>query len=42
MPIEIEEQLIQTIIRIFNYTKNQANNLFQELLLCVKRRDLVR
>ena len=42
MPIEIEEQLIHTIIRTFNYTKKQAKNLLEELLLCVKRRDLVR
>lgn len=42
IPIEIEEQLIHTIIRTFNYTKKQAKNLLEELLLCVKRRDLVR
>ncbi len=41
MPAEIREQLIHTIMKTFNYNKNQANNLFKELLMCVKKRDLV-
>jgi hypothetical protein len=41
MPSDIREQLIHTIMKIFNYNKKQANNLFKELLMCVKQRDLV-
>ena len=42
MAPEIQEQLIHTIMRTFSYTKKQANNLFRELLMCVKKRDLVK
>ncbi|CAF0737337.1 unnamed protein product [Didymodactylos carnosus] len=41
MPLEIQEQLIQTIIKTFGYTREQAQNLFLELMLCVKRKDLI-
>ena len=41
MPSDIREQLIHTIMKTFNYNKKQANNLFKELLMCVKKRDLV-
>lgn len=41
MPDDIREQLIHTIMKTFSYTKKQANHLFTELLMCVKRRDLV-
>lgn len=41
MPTDIREQLIHTIMKTFNYSKQQANHLFKELLMCVKRRDLV-
>lgn len=41
MPDDIREQLIHTIMKTFNYTKNQAIHLFKELLMCVKKRDLV-
>lgn len=39
---DIREQLIHTIMKTFNYTKSQANNLFKELMMCVKKRDLVK
>jgi transient receptor potential cation channel subfamily M protein 3 len=42
MPPEIQEQLIRTIMKTFGYTNRQANNLFRELMMCVKRRDLVK
>jgi transient receptor potential cation channel subfamily M protein 3 len=42
MPTEIQEQLIHTIMKTFNYTQQQANNLFKELMMCVKKRDLVK
>ena len=42
MPAEIQEQLIHTIMKTFSYTKRQANNLFKELMMCVKKRDLVK
>ena len=41
MSAEIQEQLIQTIMKIFTYTGKQANHLFKEIMMCVKRRDLV-
>jgi hypothetical protein len=41
MPSDIREQLIHTIMKTFSYNKKQANNLFKELLMCVKERDLV-
>jgi hypothetical protein len=41
MPSEIQEQLIHTIIKTFNYTRKQANDLFKELMMCVKKRELV-
>jgi hypothetical protein len=41
MSPEIQEQLIQTIMKTFAYTRKQANNLFKELMMCVKNRDLV-
>jgi hypothetical protein len=42
MPPDIQEQLIHMIMKTFSYTKTQANNLFKELLMCVKKRDLVK
>ena len=41
MSPEIQEQFTQTITRTFSCSKNQANDLFKELMLCVKKRDLV-
>lgn len=42
MAPDIQEQLMQTIMKTFMYTRKQANSLFQELMMCVKKRDLVR
>ncbi|CAF1325694.1 unnamed protein product, partial [Rotaria sordida] len=41
MSPEIQAQLIHTIMKTFSYTKKQANNLFHELMMCVKKRDLI-
>jgi transient receptor potential cation channel subfamily M protein 3 len=42
MPSEIQKQLIHTIIKTFNYTRKQANDLFKELMMCVRKRELVK
>lgn len=42
MPNDIQEQLIQTIMKTFTYTSRQARHLLKDLMMCVKRRDLVR
>ncbi|CAF3959542.1 unnamed protein product, partial [Rotaria sp. Silwood2] len=41
MSPEIQAQLIHTAMKTFSYTKKQAKNLFNELMMCVKRRDLI-
>ncbi|CAF3698093.1 unnamed protein product [Adineta steineri] len=41
MPVDIQEQLIHTIMKTFSYTRKQANNLFKELMMCVRKRDLI-
>ncbi|CAF1499010.1 unnamed protein product [Rotaria sp. Silwood1] len=41
MSPDIQAQLIHTIMKTFSYTKKQAKNLFNELMMCVKRRDLI-
>lgn len=38
----IHDQLILTIQKTFQYTQVQAEKLFIELMLCVKKKDLVR
>ena len=42
MPSDIQEQLIQTLMKTFTYNARQARHVFKELMMCVKRRDLVR
>lgn len=37
----IHDQLILTIQKTFQYTQVQAEKLFIELMLCVKKKDLV-
>ncbi len=38
---DIKEQLIMTIMRTFNYTKEQADYLFVQLMNCVNNKDLI-
>ena len=37
----LRDQLILTIERTFQYTQDQAEKLFIELMLCVKKKELV-
>ena len=37
----LRDQLIMTIERTFQYTQDQAEKLFIELMLCVKKKELV-
>jgi hypothetical protein len=41
MPESLRDQLIMTIEKIFQYSKEQAEKLFIELMLCVKKKELV-
>lgn len=41
MAESLRDQLILTIQRTFMYSLEQAEKLFIELMLCVKKRDLV-
>ncbi|XP_076465905.1 transient receptor potential cation channel subfamily M member 1-like [Babylonia areolata] len=41
MPESLRDQLIMTIQKIFQYTVEQAEKLFIELMLCVKKRELI-
>ena len=38
----LRDQLILTIQKTFQYSQEQAEKLFLELMLCVKKRELVR
>ena len=42
MPAEIEEQLIETMMRTFDCNLKLARHLFKDLMMCVKERDLVK
>ena len=41
MPENLRDQLIATIERTFNYSSQQAEKVFIELMLCVRKRELV-
>lgn len=41
MPESLRDQLIMTIQKIFQYTVEQAEKLFIELMLCVKKKEMV-
>ncbi|CAF4628555.1 unnamed protein product [Rotaria socialis] len=41
MAPDIQAQLMHTIMKTFMYTSKQAKNIFQELMMCVKKRDLI-
>ncbi|KAL8568792.1 hypothetical protein ACOMHN_000075 [Nucella lapillus] len=41
MPESLRDQLIMTIQKIFQYTVEQAEKLFIELMLCVKKKELI-
>jgi hypothetical protein len=41
MDIDVQEQLITTIMKTFAYTKAQANYLFIQLMNCVINKDLI-
>jgi len=38
----LRDQLIMTIEKTFTYTREQAEKVFIELMLCVKKQELVR
>ena len=42
MPDQLRDQLILTIERTFQYSQEQAEKLYMELMLCVKKKELVR
>ena len=42
MPEQLRDQLILTIERTFQYSQEQAEKLFMELMLCVKKKELVK
>ena len=41
MPESLRDQLILTIQKTFQYSQEQAEKLFIELMLCVKKKELV-
>ena len=41
MPEQLRDQLILTIEKTFQYSREQAEKVFIELMLCVKKRELV-
>ena len=41
MPESLRDQLIVTIEKTFQYKREQAEKLFIELMLCMKKKDLV-
>ena len=42
MPESLRDQLILTIEKTFQYSHEQAEKLFIELMVCVKKKELVR
>ena len=42
MPETLRDQLILTIEKTFQYSREQSEKLFIELMLCVKKKELVR
>ena len=42
MPESLRDQLILTVEKTFQYSHEQAEKLFIELMLCVKKKELVR
>lgn len=42
MPESLRDQLIITIEKTFKYPREQAEKVFIELMLCVKKRELVK
>ena len=41
MDLDVQEQLISTIMKTFAYSKEQADYLFIQLMNCVANKDLV-
>jgi hypothetical protein len=41
MDFDLKEQLINTIMKTFAYNKEQAENIFVELMNCVSNKDYV-
>ena len=41
VPEGVHEQLVLSIRHMFNYSCEEAERLFLEIMLCVKRKDLV-
>jgi hypothetical protein len=42
MPESLRDQLIATIEKTFQYSHQQAESVFIELMLCVKKKELVK
>ncbi len=41
MDVDLKEQLINTIMKTFSYNKHQAENIFVELMNCVRNKEYV-
>jgi transient receptor potential cation channel subfamily M protein 3 len=41
MASDLQEQLLHTIEKVFNYNRRQAENVYVELLLCMRKRQYI-
>ena len=41
MPSELQEQLLNSIEKVFNYNRRQAENVYVELIVCMKKRQYI-
>ena len=41
MPADLQEQLLNAIQKVFNYNRRQAENVYVELIVCMKKRQYI-
>lgn len=41
MAPDLQEQLLNAIQKVFNYNRRQAENIYVELILCMKKRQYI-
>jgi transient receptor potential cation channel subfamily M protein 3 len=41
MAMELQEQLLHAVEKVFNYNRRQAENVYVELMLCMRKRQYI-
>lgn len=41
MPQELQEQLLNAIEKVFNYNRRQADTVYFELMICMRKRQYI-